>query len=167
MINSAEPRHVHELFSSQTKAHYVVPPYQREYSWHRAQWEALFADLVESEDEHFLGTIITLSRTKDSLSGPVLEVIDGQQRLTTLTILLAAVHSHLQDAEDLDEDAATARPPHHRTAAPTRSPGLADPTAVRTGYAPRCHWRGSSRRDPARRRDGARDRDGIPAVVSH
>lgn len=105
MINSAEPRHVHELFSSQTKAHYVVPPYQREYSWHRAQWEALFADLVESEDEHFLGTIITLSRTKDSLSGPVLEVIDGQQRLTTLTILLAAVHSHLQDAEDLDEDA--------------------------------------------------------------
>ena len=105
MINSAKARHVHELFSSHMKAHYVVPPYQREYSWHRAQWESLFADLVESDHEHFLGTIITLSRTKDSLSGPVLEVIDGQQRLTTLTILLAAVHSHLKDAEDLDEDA--------------------------------------------------------------
>ena len=87
---------------------YRVPTYQREYSWQKGQWEDLFEDLVEADGAHFLGTIITLDQTTDQLAGGVLEVIDGQQRLTTLTLLLAAVHSTLQDHSDaLDDDART------------------------------------------------------------
>src|SRR5689334_9616903 len=87
---------------------YRVPAYQREYSWQKGQWEDLFEDLIEADGPHFLGTIITLDQTTDQLAGGVLEVIDGQQRLTTLTLLLAAVHSTLvEHSAGLDDDALT------------------------------------------------------------
>lgn len=73
---------------------YRVPTYQREYSWQKGQWEDLFEDLVEADGAHFLGTIITLDQTTDQLAGGVLEVIDGQQRLTTLTLLLLRCTRH-------------------------------------------------------------------------
>lgn len=108
MINSANPHPVHALLSYESDLRYQVPPYQRAYSWQKAQWEALFQDLVESEGDHFLGTIITLNATVESVGGQVLEVVDGQQRLTTLTLLLAAVYSVLQEEKDsLDDDART------------------------------------------------------------
>jgi Protein of unknown function DUF262/Protein of unknown function (DUF1524) len=87
---------------------YRVPPYQREYSWQKAQWEDLFQDLIEADGAHFLGTIITLNQTTDAVHSGVLEVIDGQQRMTTLTLLLAAVYSVLKQHYDkLDEDTRT------------------------------------------------------------
>jgi hypothetical protein len=96
---------VHILLSPDGNLTYRIPPYQREYSWQRPQWEDLFQDLVEADGPHFLGTIITLNQTKDAVSGGVLELIDGQQRMTTLTLLLAAVYSVLNEHRDeLDED---------------------------------------------------------------
>ena len=87
---------------------YKVPPYQREYSWHKVQWEELFQDLIEADGAHFLGTIITLNTTMDTVPGSVLELIDGQQRMTTLTLLLAAVYSVLrQHYDELDDDTRT------------------------------------------------------------
>ena len=88
---------------------YKIPPYQREYSWQKAQWEDLFQDLIEADGAHFLGTIITLNQTTDdAVRSTVLEVIDGQQRMTTLTLLLAAVYSVLKQHYDkLDEDTRT------------------------------------------------------------
>lgn len=108
MIKSANQYPVHMLFSHEGNVSYRIPPYQREYSWHKAHWEDLFEDLVEADGAHFLGTIITLDQTTDTLEGNVLHVIDGQQRLTTLTLLLAAVHSVLKEhLEDLDDDTRT------------------------------------------------------------
>lgn len=108
MIKSANQYPVHELLSHDHNVLYRVPPYQREYSWSKPQWEDLFEDLVEAEGAHFLGTIITLDQTTDTLEGNILEVIDGQQRLTTLTLLLAAVYSVLQEhADELDDDTKT------------------------------------------------------------
>ncbi len=106
MIKSASQYPVHELLSFEGNLTYRVPPYQREYSWQKAQWEDLFQDLVEADDAHFLGTIITLNQTTDAVASGVLELIDGQQRATTLTLLLAAIYSVLnQHRSDLDDEA--------------------------------------------------------------
>lgn len=108
MIKSANQYAVHTLFSHEGNVSYRIPPYQREYSWQKAQWEELFEDLVEAEGAHFLGTIITLDQTTDTLEGNILHVVDGQQRLTTLTLLLAAVYSVLKaNLSDLDDDTKT------------------------------------------------------------
>ena len=79
-----------KIFSSDFD--YVIPSYQRPYAWTVDQASELFDDLydffeTEPEDSYFLGSIV-LIKTEES---PHAEVIDGQQRLTTLTILLAAL----------------------------------------------------------------------------
>lgn len=108
MIKSANQYPVHTLFSHEGNILYRIPPYQREYSWYKSQWEDLFDDLIEAEGAHFLGTIITLDQTTDTLEGNILHVIDGQQRLTTLTLLLSAVYSVLKEHfAQLDEDTRT------------------------------------------------------------
>ncbi|MGQ5585898.1 DUF262 domain-containing protein, partial [Micrococcus sp. EWR3.9.1] len=62
----------------------------------------------QAEGAHFLGTIITLDQTTDPLEGNILHVVDGQQRLTTLTLLLAAVYSVLKEhIDELDDDTRT------------------------------------------------------------
>jgi Uncharacterized conserved protein len=107
VIKSANQYAVHELFSFEGNLTYRVPPYQREYSWQKVQWEDLFQDLVENDEAHFLGTIITLNQTVDAVANGVLELIDGQQRATTLSLLLAAIYSVLRDHKDeLDEEGA-------------------------------------------------------------
>lgn len=105
MIDSANQHPVHALLSHEANLTYRIPPYQREYSWQKTQWEELFEDLLEADGAHFLGTIITLNKTTDAVHGSVLELIDGQQRMTTLTLLLAAVHAVLTEhKDDLDDD---------------------------------------------------------------
>lgn len=104
MIQSATQYPVRTLLDANSRLAYVIPPYQREYSWQRAQWENLFQDLLEAEGQHFLGTIISLNNSAEMMD-PRLELVDGQQRLTTLSILLAACYSVLSDHRaDLDED---------------------------------------------------------------
>lgn len=83
-----------KIFSSEFD--YVIPPYQRPYAWTKDQAGELFDDLYdffrnEVEDSYFLGSIVLI---KDE-GKPAAEVIDGQQRLTTLTILLSALTSLL------------------------------------------------------------------------
>jgi hypothetical protein len=79
-----------KIFSSEFE--YVIPSYQRPYAWTVDQASELFDDLksfYDSEDEegYFLGSIVLIK----SEEKPLAEVIDGQQRLTTLTILFAAM----------------------------------------------------------------------------
>lgn len=109
VINSARQYPVHMLLSDESNVEYRVPKFQREYSWQRQQWETLFDDLVESETAHFLGTIITLNNSTDSTDRVVLEVIDGQQRLTTITLLLAAIYSKLAEDRSTDDESVARR----------------------------------------------------------
>ena len=80
-----------KIFSSDFD--YVIPSYQRPYAWTSVQAGELFSDLhdfyvkEDKEDTYFLGSIVLI---KDD-GKPQAEVIDGQQRLTTLTILLSAL----------------------------------------------------------------------------
>jgi uncharacterized protein with ParB-like and HNH nuclease domain len=88
-INGAEYP-LSKIFSSDFD--YEIPSYQRPYAWGVDEASELFDDLqefYEAEDEegYFLGSIVLIKSETSSRS----EVIDGQQRLTTLTILLAAM----------------------------------------------------------------------------
>ncbi len=84
-----------KIFSSDFE--YVIPSYQRPYAWIIDQASELFEDLysfykAEPDEEYFLGSIVLIKEE----GIPQAEVIDGQQRLTTLTILLAVLAAKMQ-----------------------------------------------------------------------
>ena len=74
--------------------HLVVEPHQREYAWRIPEVIQLFDDFAKSlnSGEHFLGIIVTIP-----LGGTRLQVVDGQQRLATTAMLLAAIRDYLVD----------------------------------------------------------------------
>ena len=83
----------------------MVPPYQRAYSWTDEQIEELLRDLSdamrEKEAEYFLGTVVLTKHQAGQHA-----VIDGQQRLATISILVCAIRNHfyaIGDAERADE----------------------------------------------------------------
>lgn len=82
---------------------YQIPLYQRTYSWETAQLKQLWEDITQlAEDRahdreltHFIGSVVlTPSPTNGPTGVPEFLVIDGQQRLTTLSILLCAIRDH-------------------------------------------------------------------------
>lgn len=92
-----------KIFSSEFV--YNIPSYQRPYSWTTDEAGKLFDDLYDfyisenSEENFFLGSIVLIK--KDDI--PSSDVIDGQQRLTTLTILLAIIAHNLTDGDEKEE----------------------------------------------------------------
>lgn len=75
-----------------------IPFFQRAYVWNKDNWEELISDLLESGKSHFLGSLILKQVVVPSGSTKQVLVIDGQQRLTTLSILLR----NLYDSFDAD-----------------------------------------------------------------
>lgn len=68
---------------------FQVPLYQRDYSWQQTHWEDLWLDIEtnrKTDSKHYMGSIVLVSKDKKKY-----DIIDGQQRLTTLTILILAV----------------------------------------------------------------------------
>lgn len=105
MIKSVNNYPVSQLFDIEAGVVYAIPRYQREYTWSKAQWESLFDDVQENDPGYFLGSIICINQTTDTLAVQRLEVVDGQQRLTTLSLLFAALYQSLKLHEkDLDDD---------------------------------------------------------------
>ncbi|GAA9468930.1 DUF262 and DUF1524 domain-containing protein [Helicobacter pylori] len=79
----------------------VIPIYQRVYSWEKEQCKQLWDDIIkiggdDKMDGHFIGSILYVL---DGIthSNNILLIIDGQQRLTTITLLLTALRNHLSD----------------------------------------------------------------------
>jgi uncharacterized protein with ParB-like and HNH nuclease domain len=91
MIQSTHNKPIAELFSADNKIRFHIPKYQREYVWSKWNWEALFDDLEESSGGHFLGSIICINTETDSAKPADLELVDGQQRMTTLSLLYLAI----------------------------------------------------------------------------
>lgn len=89
---------------------YRVPPYQRDYSWKEEQWEDLWNDILElrgnRDDRHYMGALVV-----ESIADREFSIIDGQQRLATLSILALAVLKQLQTlaSEGADPEANTER----------------------------------------------------------
>ena len=91
---------------------FVIPIYQRTYSWHQAQCEQLLKDIIrisKSDDihGHFIGSIVYFQESIHTVSDvPKLLVIDGQQRLTTITLLIAALAEFIKENEtDIETNA--------------------------------------------------------------
>lgn len=87
---------------------FVIPIYQRNYSWTDTQCQQLWSDLLRAGRDdningHFIGSIVYVERGLSTVTTQeALLVIDGQQRLTTSTLLIAALAEHF-DAKQLPE----------------------------------------------------------------
>lgn len=95
------------LLFSDKKSDFLIPDYQRPYAWEETQcqtlWDDIFAfafpdnncDKFDSNEEYFLGSIVTFENENNKK-----EVIDGQQRLTTLMLLLRAFYAKFGNMQD-------------------------------------------------------------------
>jgi uncharacterized protein with ParB-like and HNH nuclease domain len=97
------------LLFSDKKSDFLIPDYQRPYAWEEEHCQTLWDDIFtfafpdnnyqnfNKDDEYFLGSIVTFKNKNDKL-----EVIDGQQRLTTLMLLLRAFYDKFKNMQDND-----------------------------------------------------------------
>ncbi|MGL2366204.1 GmrSD restriction endonuclease domain-containing protein [Helicobacter pylori] len=88
------------FFEENQNNQFVIPIYQRLYSWKKEQCEQLWDDIIkiggnDKMNGHFIGSILYV-RNGNTHSSPLL-IIDGQQRLTTITLLFIALRNHLSD----------------------------------------------------------------------
>ena len=107
---------------------YAVPPFQHGYSWGPDEWDDLWQDLValfddDAESAHYMGYLVLQSRDRRNF-----QIIDGQQRITTLSLLVLAAIArlrHLAASDDGDD-------PDNRRAAQLRSSyvGYLDPVTL-------------------------------------
>ena len=76
-------------------SYYDIPFFQRAYVWKEDNWRELFEDLSSSKRSHFLGSIILKNELVSAGDNSRYFVIDGQQRLTTLSVLLRACYDYI------------------------------------------------------------------------
>lgn len=106
MIKQVAHPTISDIFAINNNVVYRIPKYQREYTWGINDWDALFNDVIENDFGYFLGSYICVN--SGSLNGTILEVIDGQQRFTTIMLLLTALYEKLSALkEQMDEDERT------------------------------------------------------------
>src|SRR5437588_13100005 len=86
---------------------YIVPLFQRSYSWEKKQWQILWDDLLELCEadrtrSHVIGSIVTMQTVSVPEGVPKYLLIDGQQRLTTIFILLALLRDAARHRDQVD-----------------------------------------------------------------
>ena len=102
---NAEQKTISQILNDPNRAKFLIPDYQRPYSWEKEQCETLWDDILAfaypidhpfnaSNDRYFLGTILTFQN--DYYES---EVIDGQQRLITFLLMLRAFYRAFEDIE--------------------------------------------------------------------
>ncbi len=79
---------------------FVVPVFQRDYSWTKVHCEQLWKDILQISDapsdrKHFLGSLVYISTEDSAASFTRYQLVDGQQRMTTLILLLIALRDHI------------------------------------------------------------------------
>lgn len=102
-----DQKNIGSLFSDK-KSDFLIPDYQRPYAWETEECQTLWSDIFEfafpdedstkfnSDDEYYLGPIVTFKNEDGKL-----EIIDGQQRLTTLMLLLRAFYDKFENMKDI------------------------------------------------------------------
>ncbi|MDR3290100.1 MAG: DUF262 domain-containing HNH endonuclease family protein [Rickettsiales bacterium] len=78
------------------RGNFIIPVYQRNYDWNVGNCKVLFediTDLIENDNEHFTGAIVSVAENDNRI------IIDGQQRITTINLLLIAIYRHLPDGK--------------------------------------------------------------------
>ena len=82
-------------FLDGSQKRFIIPVYQRNYDWKKENCKQLFDDLVsvvkEKKDSHFFGSIVSYAHSRDEVV-----LIDGQQRITTVSLILIAIVNALK-----------------------------------------------------------------------
>lgn len=101
-MNATDPTLANILQIQGNLEHYHVPKYQREYTWGRNEWEQLLVDIEENDIGYFMGSIICIDDNNELGPGEsrIFEVVDGQQRLTTLSIFFMSIYCRLLELEE-------------------------------------------------------------------
>ncbi len=95
----ADSLKIAKVFSGGGDVHYVLPHFQREYAWEKKEWETLLKDVMgiyqvyddDAPPEHFMGTLVVINDKTTHGVIPVFRLVDGQQRLTTVSLMLCAL----------------------------------------------------------------------------
>ena len=98
-----------KVFSNGGDIHYILPHFQREYTWDKTNWKVLFDDAIAvyhdtspndqngehfDEVEHFLGSTVVINDGTRRGTIPAFKLVDGQQRLTSISLLLKALSEY-------------------------------------------------------------------------
>ncbi len=94
-----------KVFQAGGDIHYVLPHFQREYAWGETEWKTLLTDIFsvyeiyndEQPPEHFMGSLVVINDGTQAGTVPVFRLVDGQQRLTTISLLLCALERLLDN----------------------------------------------------------------------
>lgn len=97
----------HRLFSQIVKSQatqFVIPVFQREYRWREENCTKLWKDIVQvgsdpARAEHFVGSVVYIATADNAAGFTRWLLIDGQQRVTTLTLLLTALRDHIRETD--------------------------------------------------------------------
>ena len=97
-----------KVFQAGGDIHYVLPHFQREYAWGETEWKTLITDIFsvyevyddEQPPEHFMGSLVVINDGTQAGTVPVFRLVDGQQRLTTVSLLLCALERLLGASEN-------------------------------------------------------------------
>lgn len=106
MLTTIEPKSIEELLRNAKDNIFVIPEYQRPYAWTDEQAKTLFDDILNFTDEnqnnetktYFLGSIVSYENENREQ-----EIIDGQQRLTSILLLLRAIYTKLKSTSPSTE----------------------------------------------------------------
>lgn len=104
----ADSLKIAKVFSSGGDIHYVLPHFQRQYSWDKDNWRTLLNDAFsiyeeydpdDREPEHFLGSLVVINDGTRNGTISAFKLVDGQQRLTTISLMLCAFRDLIQDTD--------------------------------------------------------------------
>lgn len=92
----AQKGNIYQIFNGDKQ--FIIPVYQRYYSWDKEQCERLWNDIVNMQIQnkagHFVGSIVNIAEKAMPTGVQKYMIIDGQQRMTTLTLMLIALRNY-------------------------------------------------------------------------
>lgn len=102
----AQEQRIRKVFSNGGNVQYVLPYFQRDYAWEKSNWKTLLDDLIQLHEEgdnaeHFLGALVVIDEGAGSGVMPKYTLVDGQQRLISLSLLIRALSEQVDQAERL------------------------------------------------------------------
>jgi len=91
------------IFKHRGDVHYILPRFQRAYAWQRKNWQTFWDDVIvtyqskEAKPEHFMGAMVVVEEDMRDANMPTFTLVDGQQRLVTISVFLCALSNLVDD----------------------------------------------------------------------
>src|SRR5699024_6123972 len=98
-----ESKTISEIFPIEPQAKYRVPIYQRNYSWMDGNIEEFFEDIRNEPEGYYIGNLL-VTEAKQADGVKIFDVVDGQQRLTTIALFLLAIYERLADLKNFEAE---------------------------------------------------------------